>query len=76
MQIELARAIKEGDQSRAQDVWDAASAWDAAYPDMPLRLSAAAVRRQIVMSGMRLDERTLRLLPRQLRGTSLAAENQ
>src|SRR3990167_901827 len=74
MEHELVRAIREGDQSRAQDVWDAAIAWDASNPDYPLRLNPAAMRRQIVMSGMRLDERTLRLLPRQLRGTSLAAE--
>ena len=74
MEHELSRAIKEGDPSRAQDVWDAASAWDQTYPDMPLRLNPAAIRRQIVLSGMRLDERTLRLLPRALRGTSLSAE--
>lgn len=76
MQNELARALKDGDASRAQDIWDAAVAWDEANPGMPIRLNPSTIRRQIMQAGLRLNERTLRLLPRQLRATSLSAEDQ
>jgi len=74
MQSEMVRALKDGNSARAQDVYDAARAWDERYPEMPLLLNPAAIRRQFVLSGMHLNERTLKMLPRQLRGTSLSAE--
>ncbi len=74
MQRQLVKAVRDGDEAKVQETWDAARAWDETYPDMPLRLSPSAIRREVVMSGLRLDERTMRLLPRALRGTSLAAE--
>lgn len=74
MQSQLVQALKSGDSAKVQETWDSARAWDELYPDMPLRLNAAAIRREVVLSGMRLDERTMKLLPRALRGTSLSAE--
>jgi len=74
MQSQLVKALKAGDGAKANDLWDTARAWEEMYPDMPLRLSPSAIRREIVMSGMRLDERTLKMLPKSLRGTSISSE--
>ncbi len=74
MEHQLSQALKAGDSSKAENLLDAARAWDERYPDMPLRLSPAAIRRQMVLSGLHLNERTLKTMPRQLRGTSLSIE--
>ncbi|MBI3983826.1 hypothetical protein HY346_00840 [Candidatus Microgenomates bacterium] len=74
MQHQMVQALKAGDSDKVQRVYDLATAWDELYPEMPLRLSPSVIRRQLVLSGMNLNERTLKMLPRALRGTSLAAE--
>lgn len=74
MQDELVRALKNDNKEKADEVWGAMRKWDEAHPDMPLILNAATMRRQLVMAGIPLNQRTMMLLPRQLRGTSIAAE--
>lgn len=70
----LTRAISEGDQAKAQEVLDLTNRWNTTYPDMPIMLNPATLRRRIVEAGMPLNERTMRNLPRALRGSSLATE--
>jgi hypothetical protein len=74
MQNSLVQALRAGDSEKAAEIWSNATKWDEANPDEPLRLSGATIRRQIMLGGMPLNQRTMMLLPRQLRGTSVAAE--
>jgi hypothetical protein len=67
---QMVLAMRAGDAAKAQEVWDAMSNWDQANPDMPVRMSAASVRRSIMMAGMPLNERTKLLMPRAIRGTA------
>ncbi|MHB8388037.1 MAG: PLxRFG domain-containing protein [Acidobacteriaceae bacterium] len=71
---QLVNAVKSGDASKAQDVMDAVDAWNMHYPNEPIGFSPEAIRRDVVMSGLPLNERMLLMLPKQLRGSSLAAE--
>lgn len=71
---ELVKAIVAGNTEKATEIMVATQKWNEANPDMPVMLAASAVRRHVVEAGMPLNERTLRNLPRQLRGTSLAIE--
>ena len=69
---EMVKAIKNNDPAKAQEVQETITAWNAAYPDQPLGLNAATVRRQIALAGLTLNARTIQMLPRALRGTALA----
>ena len=71
---ELVRAAKDGDAAKIKEVTDSVQAWNAHYPDMPISLSPASVRRDIMMAGVPLNARTLHMLPKQLRGSSVSAE--
>ena len=68
---ELVQAALAGDSAKAAGVYEAMRDWNESYPDMPIALSPGTLRRQMVLAGLPLNERTQRLLPRQLRGTSL-----
>ena len=72
---QIVRAARDGDTAKIQETLEAVQAWNTQHPDMPIGLSPASIRRDIVLGGMPLNERTLRSLPRQLRGTSLSAES-
>jgi hypothetical protein len=71
---DITKAIRDGDSAKAQETLDAVTKWNAQYPEMPVSFSPAVMRRNIMLAGMPLNERTLRLLPKQLRASSLAAE--
>ncbi len=70
----LTRAILAGDAAKAQETMDAVSAWNTQYPTMPIGFQSATMRRHIVEAGLPLNERTMRMMPRQLRGTAIATE--
>jgi hypothetical protein len=70
---DLVTAVREGRQADADAIVAAIGSWNEAYPHMPMVLSPAGVRRNIALAGMSLNERTLKMLPRQLRGSSEAA---
>jgi len=70
---DLVKAVREGRQADADAIVAAIGSWNEAYPQMPMVLSPAGVRRNIALAGMTLNERTLKMLPRQLRGSSEAA---
>jgi hypothetical protein len=72
---QLVRAVRDGDTVKAQETMDAMQKWNEAYPETPIALQASFLRRRIVESGLTLNERTLRNLPKQLRGTSLALQS-
>lgn len=74
MTNQLVRALRDGDTDKVQTLMEARNAWNTANPDMPLMANPASIRRDIALAGMPLNARTLRMLPRQLRGTSTAAE--
>ena len=71
---QLVRALKDSDASKAQETMEAVQAWNRAWPQYPMMINPAAVRRDIVLSGLPLNARTLMMLPRRLRGSSMAAE--
>lgn len=71
---DLTKAVRRGDAEKAQEVYAAIQAWNEAYPQMPIGLAPATMRRRLVEAGLRLDERTLRNLPRALRASSVSAE--
>jgi len=69
---EIVKAAKDGDSARMSELVEAIVAWNERHPRMPLALSPSAIRRRIVESGLPINERTLRNLPRALRGGSEA----
>jgi hypothetical protein len=71
---DLMRAVRDGDADRAQELQDAIQAWNESYPWMPIGFSPTVIRRQIMLAGVPLNQRTLLSLPKALRGTSIAAE--
>lgn len=71
---QLTKALLAGDSAKAQETMDAVQAWNTHYPDMPISFNASTMRRHIVEAGLPLNERTMRLMPKQLRGTSIARE--
>ena len=73
MQAKLVSALKDGDTAAVQDVFALRDAWNAQYPEMPIIPSATALRRSMMLSGMTLPERTLRMLGR--RGQGIAADD-
>ena len=70
----LVRALKDGDTEKVQEIYAARDAWNQSNPDMPLMPNPAAVRRDMMLAGIPLNARTLRSLPRQLRGSSVSGE--
>lgn len=70
----LTKAIRDGDAVKAQETMTAMQKWNESNPSMPIALSGASIRRNLVDAGLPLNERTLRNLPRELRGTSVAIE--
>jgi hypothetical protein len=71
---QLTRALLAGDSAKAQETMNAVQAWNESYPEMAIGFNASTMRRRIVEAGLPLNERTMRLMPRQLRGTSIARE--
>ena len=70
----LVKALRDGDAARAQDLMTFIQRWNGHHPEMPLSFEPSVMRRNIALAGMPLNARTLMLLPRQLRGTSIASE--
>jgi hypothetical protein len=70
---DLAKAINAGKPERVAEVVEAITAWNRAYPAMPLAISPTSVRRQIQLANMPLNQRTFALLPRALRAQSETA---
>lgn len=70
---DLAKAIRSGDATRVADVVETITEWNRSHPQMPMAVSPASVRRQVQLSSLPLNERTLKLLPKGLRGSSESA---
>ena len=68
----IVKAVKDGDSGRVAELVEAISRWNEHHVDSPIALSPSAIRRRILESGLALNERTLRNLPRALRGGSEA----
>lgn len=73
---ELVVGLRDADQTKVQEVVELTSRWNETYPNMPILLSSASVRRAVALAGMTLSERTLALLPKQLRYGSATYEPQ
>lgn len=74
MTSQMVRALKDGDADKVQSLMEARAAWNESNPEMPLMANPASIRRDIALAGIPLNARTLRMLPRALRGSSVAAE--
>lgn len=70
--LQMTKALKDGNSDKLREIFDSLTQWNEANPEMPIMLSPATIRRNLVLSGLPLNERTVMLLPRQLRGTSIA----
>lgn len=70
---DLAKALREGHKDKADDIANLITEWNRNYPNMPMAVSPASVRRQIQLANLPLNQRTLLTLPRTLRGSSEAA---
>ena len=70
---DMVAAIRDGDKARAAEIAEAVSAWNQSHPDMPVPISPANLRRQVMLAGLPLSQRTLLTMPRMLRGQSEAA---
>jgi hypothetical protein len=70
---DLAKAIREGNTAKMQDVVATITEWNRVYPQMPMAVSAASVRRQVQLASIPLNQRTLLTLPKALRGSSETA---
>jgi hypothetical protein len=71
---QLVAAIRDGDKTKAEETMTVITKWNETYPTMPIGFQPSVIRRRIVESGLPLNERTLRNMPRALRGTSVAFE--
>lgn len=69
---EFVKAIKDSDYGRISELTQAVIAWNTAHPTAPIALSASSLRRRVQEAGMPINERTLKNLPKQLRGGSEA----
>jgi hypothetical protein len=73
---EMVAGLRDGDQEKVQEVIELTRQWNEAHPDMPILLSGPSIRRAVALAGMTLSERTLALLPKQLRYSSETYESQ
>lgn len=76
LQRQLVQAIKAGDTAKVQEVTDLRNAWNKQYPGMPIMASPGAIRRDLTLSGMTLDRRSMAMWGRRIRGENLFADGQ
>jgi len=72
MTSELIQAVKANDQEKIQEIENLRAAWNERYPEMPMMRQN--IRRELALSGLSLPERRFMMLPRAMRGGSMAAE--
>jgi hypothetical protein len=66
----MTQALQKGDAAGATAVAQTVAAWNQSHPDMPILMSPDAVRRRVQQAGMPINERTMKAMPRALRGQS------
>lgn len=71
---EFVQAMVDNKPEKAQEIITSLGKWNQAHPDMPMTFDAGVMRRRIVEAGLPLNQRTLLMLPKQLRGSSVALE--
>ncbi|MGH8369776.1 MAG: PLxRFG domain-containing protein [Gammaproteobacteria bacterium] len=76
MQEQLAQALKAGDTEKVQEINDMRNAWNRQYPQMPILINPASVRRDIMLSGVPLDRRSQMIWARRIRGENIFSESQ
>lgn len=69
---EFVKAIKDSNFARVGDLTKALYDWNTTHPDLPIAISATNLRRRITEAGLPINERTLKQLPKALRGGSEA----
>lgn len=74
MQRNLVQALRDGDAERVQEVHDLRRAWNEQYPSMPILVNPSAVRRDLALSGLPMDRRSVLLWSRRIRGENIFAE--
>jgi HD-GYP domain-containing protein (c-di-GMP phosphodiesterase class II) len=74
MQNQLVNALRDGDVEQVQRITDLRNAWNQQYPQMPILVNAASVRRAVALAGVPLDRRSQMQWARQIRGNNVFAE--
>lgn len=75
MQQQLVKALKSNDTSKVQEIMDMRAAWNKQYPNMPLMNNAQSTRRDLALSGLPMDRRSVLMWGRQIRGENVFTDN-
>jgi len=75
MQQQLVKALKSNDTAKVQEIMDMRAAWNKQYPSMPMMNNASATRRDLALSGLPMDKRSVMLWGRRLRGENVFTDN-
>lgn len=70
---DMVKAIRDKKPEEVAQIVNAVTAWNQAHPEMPMAISSTSVRKQIMLGNMPMNQRTFKLLPKQLRGQSESA---
>lgn len=70
---DIIKAVRDNKPEALAEVVAAIEAWNRTHPEMPMALSPAAIRKQIVLGNMPMNQRTFKLLPKALRSQSESA---
>jgi hypothetical protein len=74
MQQQLVKALKSNDSAKVQEIMDMRAAWNKQYPNMPMMNNAAATRRDLALSGLPMDRRSVLMWGRRMRGENVFSD--
>jgi len=75
MQQQLVKALKANDTAKVQEIMDMRAAWNKQYPTMPMMNNAQSTRRDLALSGLPMDRRSVLMWGRQIRGENVFTDN-
>lgn len=67
---DIVQGILHDKPDQVNDTFSLVVAWNKSHPDMPLVITGSTIRQQVLAAGLPMNERTLRKMPRALRGSS------
>ncbi len=74
LQHQLVLAMRAGDTAKVQEINDLRTAWNKSNPGLPLMANPSAVRRDLALSGLPMDRRSVLLWGRQIRGENVFSQ--
>ncbi len=66
--------MKANDTAKVQEIMDLRAGWNRANPTMPIMADPASLRRDLMLSGLPLDRRSMMLWSRRIRGENAFSE--